>query len=320
VGEGPDDYIHCVELKKREGLPKLVLVHGYGAGGGVFYRIINDLADYFHLFVVDLLGMGSSGRPTFEAPSVELAEDFFVNSLKQFIDLTLKGEKFFLAGHSLGGYLAAVYALRYEDDLLKLLLLSPVGLPEKPDDFTHQEIVDRFDTWKGRTYAKAAMYLWDKKVTPFGPMRAMGSWGTKAFLNFYLKNRMDAITDKAERKEMKRYLHQIFLRPASGEHAISSILEPGSWARKPLFNRIQTLQTIDVSFFYGDRDWMDPAAAIHITESQMLKGSRLYFIQDADHHLYLDNPRDTIYKLLLDVFGEETAARYQGGAERTQAT
>ena len=60
----------------------MVLVHGYGAGCGVFYRIVKDLSQYFHLYLVDLLGMGSSGRPIFTGRTVDLAEEFFVNSLK----------------------------------------------------------------------------------------------------------------------------------------------------------------------------------------------------------------------------------------------
>lgn len=53
-------------MNKKEGsLPVMVLIHGYGAGGGVFYRVLKDLAQYFHLFVVDMLGMGFSGRPKY---------------------------------------------------------------------------------------------------------------------------------------------------------------------------------------------------------------------------------------------------------------
>ena len=44
-------------------MPILVLIHGYGAGGLIFYRILNDLSKYFHVYTVDLLGMGASGRP-----------------------------------------------------------------------------------------------------------------------------------------------------------------------------------------------------------------------------------------------------------------
>jgi cardiolipin-specific phospholipase len=213
-------------------------VHGYGAGGGVFYRVFKDLSLYFHIYVIDLLGMGSSGRPEYTASSVELAEDFFVQSIKIFKEkICLSGPVYF-AGHSLGGYVAAVYALRHPEDVIKLILLSPVGLPEKPDTFTHQEVVERFDSWKGKAYAKAVLYLWEKNFTPFGPMRASGSWGTKAFLNLYLKNRMSSITVEDELREMKRYLHQIFLRPPSGEYSINTILSPGSYAKKPLFDRI----------------------------------------------------------------------------------
>ena len=41
----------------------MVLIHGYGAGGAVFYRIIKELSEKFHIFLVDMLGMGLSGRP-----------------------------------------------------------------------------------------------------------------------------------------------------------------------------------------------------------------------------------------------------------------
>jgi pimeloyl-ACP methyl ester carboxylesterase len=45
----------------------MVLIAGYGAGGAIWYRIIKDLSIKFHLYFVDLLGMGSSGRPKFTA-------------------------------------------------------------------------------------------------------------------------------------------------------------------------------------------------------------------------------------------------------------
>lgn len=54
--------------------------------------------------------------------------------------------KFYLAGHSLGGYVSAVYAMQFPEDLIKLILLSPVGLPERPDTFSHDEVAARFDS------------------------------------------------------------------------------------------------------------------------------------------------------------------------------
>jgi cardiolipin-specific phospholipase len=45
-------------------------------------------------------------------------------------------QKFILAGHSFGGYMASVYALLHESRVKKLLLFSPVGVPKQPEDFS----------------------------------------------------------------------------------------------------------------------------------------------------------------------------------------
>jgi cardiolipin-specific phospholipase len=34
----------------------------------------------------------------------------------------------------MGGYISTCYALRYPEDIEKLLLLSPVGVPELPEE------------------------------------------------------------------------------------------------------------------------------------------------------------------------------------------
>jgi len=57
-------YIHEVRIKgEHEGLPKLVMIHGYMAGGGQFSKMIGYLRPYFEVLTIDLLGMGRSGRP-----------------------------------------------------------------------------------------------------------------------------------------------------------------------------------------------------------------------------------------------------------------
>ena len=45
--------------------PRLVLVHGYGGSGALFYRIFKLLMSDFHVFAIDIIGMGSSSRPAF---------------------------------------------------------------------------------------------------------------------------------------------------------------------------------------------------------------------------------------------------------------
>lgn len=42
----------------------LVLVHGYGGSGALFFKIIKQICKYFCLIFVDIIGMGSSSRPS----------------------------------------------------------------------------------------------------------------------------------------------------------------------------------------------------------------------------------------------------------------
>jgi len=43
-------------------------------------------------------------------------------------------ENFVLLGHSMGGFLAASYAMQYPDRVKHLILADPWGFPEKPSD------------------------------------------------------------------------------------------------------------------------------------------------------------------------------------------
>ena len=43
--------------------PTMVLVHGYGGSGTLFYKVLKGLTENFHVIVIDMIGMGSSSRP-----------------------------------------------------------------------------------------------------------------------------------------------------------------------------------------------------------------------------------------------------------------
>jgi cardiolipin-specific phospholipase len=117
----------------------LVILHGYGAGLGFFYKNFEALsrAKGWQLYALDLLGMGRSSRPPFKIKAktrekqIAEAEDWFVDSLEEW-RIKRKIDKFTLLGHSMGGYMAVAYALKYPGRLNKLVLASPVGIPEDP--------------------------------------------------------------------------------------------------------------------------------------------------------------------------------------------
>ncbi|KAL2007754.1 hypothetical protein VTN00DRAFT_7736 [Thermoascus crustaceus] len=117
----------------------LVILHGYGAGLGFFYRNFEPLsrAKGWQLYALDMLGMGRSTRPPFKIKAknrqdaITEAEDWFIDALEEW-RVKRKIERFTLLGHSLGGYMAVAYALKYPGRLNKLILASPVGIPEDP--------------------------------------------------------------------------------------------------------------------------------------------------------------------------------------------
>jgi cardiolipin-specific phospholipase len=128
-----------VERVGEEVEENLVLLHGYGAGLGFFYKNFEGLSRVkgWKLYALDMLGMGRSSRPPFrvhakdQAGKITEAENWFIDALEEWRVLK-KIDKFTLLGHSMGGYMAVAYALKYPGHLDKLILASPVGIPEDP--------------------------------------------------------------------------------------------------------------------------------------------------------------------------------------------
>lgn len=86
--------------------------------------------------------MGLSSRPSPQllhtsssssVPSrVARAEHFFISSLEAWRQ-SVGVEKMILVGHSLGGYLASAYTVRYPERVSGLILVSPAGIPRGPE-------------------------------------------------------------------------------------------------------------------------------------------------------------------------------------------
>ena len=60
VGEGRQQHMHTISAGEAAS-PPLVLLPGYGAGAGFYFRNLDGLAQHFRVHAVDLLGTGMSG-------------------------------------------------------------------------------------------------------------------------------------------------------------------------------------------------------------------------------------------------------------------
>ncbi len=196
--------------------PPAILLHGYGAGLGFFFRNFHPLAQWAGqrgsaVYAVDWLGMGRSARVPFSVKTkrddipgrVREAESFFVDSLEQW-RAKVGLEKMTLVGHSLGAYFSVAYALKYPSRVNKLVLLSPAGVPHGPNTtMPSREFTDSGDTQslggtaepvsaskltRIRSHQEAEKkqesrarrlftYLWEEGWSPFQVVRASLFWG-----------------------------------------------------------------------------------------------------------------------------------------------
>lgn len=102
--------------------PNLVFLHGSWYDSGQWLPIMERLSQDYHCFALDLPGFGES-----EFSPTHYSINQAVESLAEYL-AALKLEKVYLVGHSLGGWVAASYALKNSDRLLGLILLSPEGV------------------------------------------------------------------------------------------------------------------------------------------------------------------------------------------------
>ncbi|GBL85021.1 Protein ABHD4 [Araneus ventricosus] len=159
-----------VTNKEAEGkATPLVLLHGFASGIGLWVLNIDSLSQDRPLYALDILGFGLSSRPVFNRDA-EAAENQFVDSIEAWRKkVGLK--KFILLGHSMGGFLAAAYSIKYPERIQHLILADPWGFPTP--DLSPRKI--EFPIW---AKAIAAML---RPFNPLAGLRAAGPWGKFMF-------------------------------------------------------------------------------------------------------------------------------------------
>ena len=52
-----NEFIMTYELGKK-GKPEIVLIHGFGGSALIFFKLFKHLSEKYHVYAIDLLGMG----------------------------------------------------------------------------------------------------------------------------------------------------------------------------------------------------------------------------------------------------------------------
>ncbi len=116
--------------------PTLILLHGFMASAYTFREIIPVLQDSFRVVSIDLNGFGYTERPkSARAYRIQDQADLIVRVMEK-IGLPPG----IIVGHSYGGMVASVIAVRHPDSVQKLILVSPPSGFDRLPWYLHSRI------------------------------------------------------------------------------------------------------------------------------------------------------------------------------------
>lgn len=108
-------------------LPPLILLHGTGGHAETYTRNLIQHGERFNTYAIDMIGHGYSTKPD---KDYEISD--YVEHLKDVID-ALDFDKIYLSGESLGGWVAARFALTYPGRLERMVLNTTGGATLNPE-------------------------------------------------------------------------------------------------------------------------------------------------------------------------------------------
>ena len=139
LGKNIVEDIHWIQLEKKWGLskfpvviggegPPLLCLHGFDSCFLEFRRIYPSLKNKFKMIIPDLLGFGFSPRIS----SINYNSENIVLNLTDLIHKLKISQKINILGASMGGSVAFSLTKKIQEDVDKIILLSPAGLFTKP--------------------------------------------------------------------------------------------------------------------------------------------------------------------------------------------
>lgn len=104
--------------------PTVMLVHGLSGSRDNWNRVARYLTPYYHVIIPDLPAHGDTKVPA----DFDLQVPNMVEALRRFTEAAGITKNLNVAGHSLGGAVAGLYAAQYFFDVQSLLLIDSAGV------------------------------------------------------------------------------------------------------------------------------------------------------------------------------------------------
>lgn len=274
----PEEFLMIGSLKTHfirkgdQGRP-IVLIHGFGGSTSTWTKTVESLASRYRVYAFDLKGFGLTAKPRNSPYSM----DAYTDHLLGFLDAQ-KLDRPVLVGHSLGGALAARFALQYPGRVEGLVLVSPIPitLPRDPS------VLKRVGGADVRSAAEAAAALNPKLAGRMIPALVRAS-----------------ITRKTVESGLKAVYHnpalvtpelvEIYYRPLTidgAAEALASLATPSPPPR--LVPPLDTLK-LPTLVTWGEHDAVVPRASFE-TYARTIPGARSFVFSESGHIPHEEQP------------------------------
>jgi pimeloyl-ACP methyl ester carboxylesterase len=238
--------------------PVVVLIHGLGDQAAVWKNSIEPLAKDHRVIALDLIGFGRSDKPTFEYRPQTL-EDFLDAFLR-----ALRVDQPSLVGNSLGGHVAALYAIEHPGAVERLVLVDAGGYRVNPNQISpRMKQALRLSTRDDYRYFSTFTFYDQKKYAP-----------TEAFLDYAMSERV---------------------RRGDG-YTIGKLADALLRNDDVLDNRLETI-AVPTLLVWGRYDKLVPLGVAHRFQRD-IKGARLVVLDRCGHVPQVECPADLNAALL----------------------
>ncbi|KAL3288213.1 hypothetical protein HHI36_002662 [Cryptolaemus montrouzieri] len=280
---GAEEKIWTIALNTESTNIPLVMVHGFAAGIGFWCRNLDALSRDRPVYAMDLLGFGRSSRPTFSNDSSEVEKEM-VDGIEVW-RREMKLEKFYLLGHSMGGFLSMSYTLMYPERVAHLILAEPWGFSD------HQH--EKPSYWSSLIFSILHIRPLEL-VRMIGPL---GPWLVQRVRGDIAVKFEDVVEDKSV---MPNYVYHCNAQNPTGERAFYSMVWGFGWAKNPMILRIENLRSdLPITLMFGSQTWVDKSVGYKIREMRHNSFVDVQIIDDTGHHLYSEQA-DTFNEIVVN--------------------
>ena len=303
-------YIHIIRTANPS--PKkqnFFLIHGFLSSSLHFLCLIPYLIKRYNIFIPDTIGMGLSSRPKIKFTSAKQCEDYFITIYHIIIKTIIFSGKFdinkeyYLCGHSLGGFFASRYMLKYPIGIKKVLLLSPAGITDYRIPGTSLSRNVSFGMYCLTVCCPTLVWPCQIRVQNLYNCCCCHNLIKKYYGSYYfnldeneIKKNPDGSDFRIDKKKISLILEKLAILSLDYPHDLYDCAYylfgvPPPAAFLPIEQTLIGHNNCKVIFVFGEHDWMDRMGAYRLCQFDPEK-YKVFTIKNTGHSFAMENPKE----------------------------